>query len=85
MSVNRRSRRGVPVATFTRDMMIRDALLLHEGASEVFVRHGLGCGHCMAAEMETLAAVAVMHEISVEVLIDDLNALGPVDGEVEDA
>jgi hybrid cluster-associated redox disulfide protein len=73
------------VATFTRDMMIRDALLLHEGASEVFVRHGLGCGHCMAAEMETLAAVAVMHEISVEVLIDDLNALGPVDGEVEDA
>jgi hybrid cluster-associated redox disulfide protein len=75
----------VPVATFTRDMMIREALLMHEGASGVFVRHGLGCGHCMAAEMETLAAVAVMHEISVDVLLEDLNALGPAAGEDENA
>jgi hybrid cluster-associated redox disulfide protein len=70
---------------FTRDMVIRDALLLHEGASEIFVRHGLGCGHCMAAEMETLAAVASMHEISVDVLLADLNALDPADGEDDDA
>jgi hybrid cluster-associated redox disulfide protein len=77
-------RRGAPVATFTRDMLIRDALLSHEGASEVFSRHGLGCGHCMAAEMETLNAVASMHEISVDVLLADLNALGP-SGEDEDA
>jgi hybrid cluster-associated redox disulfide protein len=70
---------------FTRDMVIRDALLLHEGASEIFVRHGLGCGHCMAAEMETLAAVASMHEISVDVLLADLNALEPADGEDDDA
>jgi hybrid cluster-associated redox disulfide protein len=69
----------------TRDMVIRDALLLHEGASEIFVRHGLGCGHCMAAEMETLAAVASMHEISVDVLLADLNALEPADGEDDDA
>jgi hybrid cluster-associated redox disulfide protein len=70
---------------FTRDMVIRDALLLSEGASEVFLRHGLGCGHCMAAEMETLAAVASMHEISVDVLLADLNALEPADREDEDA
>ena len=29
----------------------------------------------MGAEMETLASVATMHDISVDVLIDDLNAL----------
>ena len=61
--------------TYTRDMMIRDALLLHRGAAAVFERHGLGCSHCMAAEMETLAAVATMHEIPVDVLLADLNAL----------
>jgi hybrid cluster-associated redox disulfide protein len=73
------------VATFTRDMIIRDALLMHEGATDVFTRHGLGCGHCMAAEMETVAAVATMHEISIDVLLEDLNALGPAAGEDEDA
>jgi hybrid cluster-associated redox disulfide protein len=73
------------VATFTRDMLIRDALFMHAGASEVFVKHGLGCGHCMAAEMETLSAVASMHEISVDVLLGDLNALDDADGEDEDA
>lgn len=85
MSVGSSTRRGAPVATFTRDMLIRDALLMHEGASEVFARHGLGCGHCMAAEMETLVAVATMHEISVDVLLEDLNALGPAGGEDQDA
>jgi hybrid cluster-associated redox disulfide protein len=75
---------GAPVATFTRDMLIRDALLSHEGATDVFVRHGLGCSHCMAAEMETLAAVASMHEIAVDVLLDDLNAL-EAHGEADDA
>jgi len=71
------------VQTYTRDMLIRDALLLHDGASAVFERHGLGCGHCMAAEMETLAAVATMHEIPVDVLLADLNALetDPREGE----
>lgn len=60
---------------YTRDMLIRDALLRHAGAAAVFERHGLGCGHCLAAEMETLAAVATMHEIPVDVLLADLNAL----------
>jgi len=63
------------VETYTRDMLIRDALLSHEGASAVFERHGLGCGHCLASEMETLSAVASMHDIPVDVLIADLNAL----------
>ena len=67
--------------TYTRDMIIRDALLLHEGAAAVFERHGLGCGHCLAAEMETLAAVATMHDIPVEVLLADLKVLETDAGE----
>jgi len=63
------------VEGYTRDMLIRDVLTSHEGAAEVFERHGLACAMCMGAEMETLASVATMHEIPVDVLIDDLNAL----------
>jgi hybrid cluster-associated redox disulfide protein len=60
---------------YTRDMLIKDVLTSHPGVARVFERHGLGCAACMAAEMETLASVAVMHDISVEVLIVDLDAL----------
>jgi hybrid cluster-associated redox disulfide protein len=63
------------VDSYTRDMLIRDVLTSHEGAAKVFDRHGLACAMCMGAEMETLASVATMHEISVDVLLDDLNAL----------
>ena len=61
--------------SYTRDMLIRDVLTSHEGAAKVFDRHGLACAMCMGAEMETLASVATMHDISVDVLIADLNAL----------
>jgi hybrid cluster-associated redox disulfide protein len=63
------------VAAYTSDMLIRDVLLSDEAAPAVFERHGLACCHCLAAEMETLAAVASMHEIPVDVLLADLNAL----------
>jgi|SRR5450759_5361390 hybrid cluster-associated redox disulfide protein len=60
---------------YTRDMVIKDVLTSHAGVARVFASHGLGCAACMAAEMETLASVAVMHDISVDVLIADLDAL----------
>jgi hybrid cluster-associated redox disulfide protein len=63
------------VDTYTHDMLIRDALLSHEGAAAVFESHGLGCANCLASSMETLDAVASMHEIPVDVLIADLRAL----------
>jgi hybrid cluster-associated redox disulfide protein len=63
------------VGSYSRDMMIRDVLTSHTGAIEVFERHGLACATCMAAEMETLSSVAAMHDISVDALLDDLDAL----------
>lgn len=61
--------------TYTSDMLIRDVLTSHEGAAAVFERHSLGCATCLAAEMETLSSVATMHDIPVDALLDDLNAL----------
>ncbi len=66
---------------YTPDMLIRDVLTSNRGAAEVFARHGLGCPSCLAVDMETLAAVAHMHEVDVESLIAELDALPVVDEE----
>jgi hybrid cluster-associated redox disulfide protein len=76
---------SIQVAAYTSDMLIRDVLLSNEAAPAVFERHGLACCHCLAAEMETLAAVASMHEIPVDVLLADLNALSTQKGDDTDA
>jgi hybrid cluster-associated redox disulfide protein len=67
--------RGIHVQRYTRDMVIRDVLCSHESAAAVFDRHGLACAVCLGAEMETLESVASMHDIPVDRLIEDLNAL----------
>lgn len=60
---------------FSAQTPIRDVLTEHPEARGVFEHHGLGCSSCIAADMETLASVASMHDISLEVLLADLNAL----------
>ena len=60
---------------YTPEMLIRDVLTSDPRAASVFEQHGLGCPMCMAAEMDTLASVATMHDIAVDVLLDDLNSL----------
>lgn len=59
----------------TPDMLIRDVLTAHPEATAVFERHGLGCPSCLAADMDTLASVASMHDIALDVLMADLNGL----------
>jgi hybrid cluster-associated redox disulfide protein len=63
------------MAAFTPDTLIRDVLTAHPEAASVFTKHDLGCPSCLAADMETLSAVASMHDITVDVLLRDLNAL----------
>jgi hybrid cluster-associated redox disulfide protein len=63
------------VAEVTADMLISDVLVAHPGAADVFERHGLGCASCMASSMESVSAVASMHEVSVDALLADLNAV----------
>lgn len=70
------------MATYTRDTLIRDVLNTLEGSASVFERYGLGCPMCLAADLETLGSVATMHDIQVDGLIADLNALGSNDSEV---
>lgn len=61
------------MSNFTPDTLIRDVLVGHPYAAEVFARYGLGCASCLAAEMETLRAVADMHGVAVNELLDALD------------
>lgn len=63
------------MARVTADMLISDVLTACPGAAAVFERHGLGCAACMAASMESLSAVATVHDVSVDDLLADLDRL----------
>jgi hybrid cluster-associated redox disulfide protein len=57
------------------DMLIKDVISSHPGAAAVFERHGLGCASCLAAGMESVSAVANVHDVPVEALVAELRAL----------
>jgi hybrid cluster-associated redox disulfide protein len=65
---------------YSADMLIQDVLMSHPGVPAIFERYGLACGSCFAADLETLQSVAHMHDVSVQSLIAELDAL-PVSSE----
>lgn len=58
---------------FGPDTIISDVLAGDPRSVDVFARHGLACPSCLAASMETISAVASMHEVSVSELLQELN------------
>ncbi len=60
---------------FTPDMLIFDALELHEGAAEVFESFGLPCRRCAVAEVETVEEGARSKGIDPKKILSRLNAL----------
>lgn len=61
------------MARFTPETLIREVLISHPAAADVFESHGLACPSCLAAGMESVADVASMHEVSVFELLAELN------------
>jgi hybrid cluster-associated redox disulfide protein len=57
------------------DMLISDVLASDPQAARVFTSLGLGCPSCLGAGMETLDSVASMHDVSLETLLDALDAV----------
>lgn len=54
---------------------IIEALRSHPQARDIFIKHGMGCIGCMGSASETIENGAKMHEIDVDALINELNAL----------
>lgn len=67
---------------YSPDTPIRDVLTSHPEAAGVFERHGLACAACLGADLEKLSVVASMHEIDLDRLLHDLDALDESDSEV---
>jgi hybrid cluster-associated redox disulfide protein len=65
----------------TRDMAIGEVVQKHPETVEVFLRHGLFCLGCAAANFEDIEQGAMAHGIDVEPLMTDLNAAVQEDGE----
>jgi hybrid cluster-associated redox disulfide protein len=60
---------------YSADMLIQDVLMSHPGVPAIFERYGLACGSCFAADMETLQSVAHMHDVPLDSLVAELDAL----------
>ncbi|MHB0999303.1 MAG: DUF1858 domain-containing protein [Armatimonadota bacterium] len=59
----------------TKDTRISDIIKVCPSAPEVLNRHGMGCFACMAASAETIEEGAQMHEVDVQAVLDELNAV----------
>jgi hybrid cluster-associated redox disulfide protein len=63
------------MTTFDKDMSIIAALEAHPGARAVFERHGMSCCLCLGASLESVEAGAIMHSVSAEEVVEELNRL----------
>ena len=59
----------------TKDMTFFEVMRMHPEAVKVLQKHHLGCVGCMGAQNETLEQGAGAHGISVDDLLQALNAL----------
>jgi len=64
------------MATFAKDMSILQALEAHPESRRVFEHHGMACCLCIGANVETIEAGAIMHDIDPDLIVDELNRLG---------
>ena len=65
----------------TKDMIIADVLRMDRETAPIFMRHGLHCLGCPASSMESIADAAMVHGLSVDALINDLNEFFAKKGE----
>ena len=63
--------------TITKEMPIGDVVQNYPETIEVFLKHGLMCFGCAIARFENVEQGAMAHGISVDALIQDLNAAVP--------
>ncbi len=57
----------------TKDTKLGELISKHPETAEVFMKHGLHCIGCMAAQFETLGQGAKAHGIDIKKLVEDLN------------
>jgi hybrid cluster-associated redox disulfide protein len=61
---------------FTKDMSILEALEVHPECRRIFEHHGMACCLCIGANIETIEAGAIMHDVDPDFIVAELNRLG---------
>ena len=59
----------------TKETPLIEALRFHPLTREVFQKYGMSCIGCLDSTVETIENAAKMHDIDVEMLLKELNAL----------
>ena len=57
----------------TPDMLVGDIITKHPLAAQFLMECGMGCIHCPASQMESLAEACAVHGIDGEEITDALN------------
>jgi hybrid cluster-associated redox disulfide protein len=68
------------MVAFAKDMSILEALEVHPESRRVFEAHGMACCMCIGADLETIEAGAIMHDIDPDLIVAELNRLGGAEG-----
>jgi len=61
------------VLKITEDMTIAQVMQVKPDAVEIFRERGMGCMGCAIASGETIAEAALVHGLSLQELLDELN------------
>ena len=57
----------------TTEMLVGDIITKHPLAAQFLMECGMGCIHCPASQMESLAEACAVHGIDGEEIVDALN------------
>ncbi len=60
---------------FTKTLTIGEALKIHDGAEAVLTGFGMHCFTCPFSQMETLEQAAMVHGVSINLMLEKLNEL----------
>lgn len=58
----------------TKDMTIGDLLMMDRGVGMVLMQNGMHCVGCPSAAGETLEEASMVHGMSIDKLMEDINA-----------
>ncbi|NTV91615.1 MAG: DUF1858 domain-containing protein [Clostridiales bacterium] len=61
--------------TITKDMTIGELLNINRKSAGVLMNFGMGCIGCPSSQAETLEEASMVHNIDIDVLLKELNAL----------
>ena len=65
----------------TKDMNIREMVLMDEGIAQILMSAGMHCLGCMMSHFENLEQACAVHGIDADALVDEINEYLETQGE----